>query len=164
MRRSDTPAIDGQSGLVTNGRHVSLLTRTVAVAMILRRAVAPRHGSLFDVDLRNNSGNLAKFAAMRRTSSAVRTLGDGATAGLVVEIEIGGRLSLPSLTIEAVAHIRTDDEFAVALDDVVPSAAPVKLRLPHRRSGARSLLHGRRVDRNGACALTAEDTNGAGEA
>jgi hypothetical protein len=80
------------------------------------------------------------------------------------KIEIGERLSLPSPTIEAVAHIRADDEFPVALDDVMPRSASVKLRLLHRRSGARSLFHGRRVDRNGACALTAKDTDGAGEA
>ena len=39
------------------------------------------------------------------------------------------RLSLPSPTIEAAAHIRADDDFAVAFNDVVPSAVPVKARL-----------------------------------
>jgi hypothetical protein len=74
------------------------------------------------------------------------------------------RLSLPSPTIEAAAHIRADDDFAVAFNDVVPSAVPVKARLLNRRSGARSLFHGRRVYRYGACALTAGDTDGADKA
>ena len=52
------------------------------------------------------------------------------------------------------AHIWPDDEFPVALDGVmVVSAAVIELNLLYRRSGARRLFQGRRVDRNGTGAL-----------
>jgi hypothetical protein len=64
---------------------------------------------------------------------------------------------------EAMADIRPDDEFAVALDDVVPSAPRIKLRLLHWRRNDRSSSHSRRVNWNGACAPTAYEKNSAGE-
>ena len=60
----------------------------------------------------------------------------------------------PPPTADVVAHIWPDDEFPVTLDGVmVVSAAVIELNLLYRRSGARRLIQGRRVGRNGTCAL-----------
>ena len=64
----------------------------------------------------------------------------------------------PPPTADVVAHIWPDDEFPVALDGgvMVVGAAVVELNPLYRRSGARRLIQGRRVDRYGTCALEAQ--------
>ena len=63
---------------------------------------------------------------------------------------------------EGVADVGSDDEFAVTLDDAVPSVTLVILRLLHCRRADRS-LDNRRGRRNGNHALTTYETNTAGE-
>jgi hypothetical protein len=96
---------------------------------------------------RSNSGRLAIFAAMRRASSRLSRCRPARGA------QPKG-LNLPP-SIEAAALARADHEFPVTFDDVVSCTVPVKSRLLNRRSGARCLSYGRRVDRYGACALAA---------
>jgi hypothetical protein len=64
---------------------------------------------------------------------------------------------------EGVADVGSDDEFAITLDDAVPRVTLVILRLLHCRSVDRSLLNSRWGRRNGPHALTAYETNTAGE-
>jgi hypothetical protein len=64
---------------------------------------------------------------------------------------------------KAVANVGANDQFAVTLDDAVPSVALGILRLLDSRTSNRSRLDSRSVNWNSACALTESQRSSADE-